>query len=149
MECGSVVWSPYGARNIDKLECIQRRGAKFILGKRNFTCDQGLKCLSLLSLQKRHYLFDVTFLYKALNGYLNVDVFPFLNFYSQDDLYRFRHVDDYSLKTDFARMNNFKYTYFNRIVEMWNLIPLNIRLSPRLAVFKSGMKRFLMFLYVI
>ena len=67
MECGSVVWSPYGARNIDKLECIQRRGAKFILGKRNFTCDQGLKCLSLLSL-------DVTFLYKALNGYLNVDV---------------------------------------------------------------------------
>ena len=74
MECGSVVWLPYGARNIDKLECIQRRGAKFILGKRNFTCDQGLKCLSLLSLEKRHYLFDVTFLYKALNGYLNVDV---------------------------------------------------------------------------
>ena len=78
-----------------------------------------------------------------------MDVFPFLNFYSQDDLYRFRHVDDYSLKTDFARMNNFKYTYFNRIVEMWNLIPLHIRLSPCLAVFKSGMKKFLMFVYVI
>ena len=78
-----------------------------------------------------------------------MDVFPFLNFYFQDDLYRFRHVDDYSLKTDFARMNNFKYTYFNRIVEMWNLIPLNIRLPPRLAVFKSGMKKYLMFLYVI
>ena len=70
-----------------------------------------------------------------------MDVFPFLNFYSQDDLYRFRHVDDYSLKTDFARMNNFKYTYFNRIiVEMWNSIPLDTRLSPSLAVCKSGMK---------
>ena len=69
-----------------------------------------------------------------------MDVFPFLNFCSQDDPYRFRHVDDYSLKTDFARMNNFKYTYFNRIVEMWNSIPLDIRLSPSLAVSKSGMK---------
>ena len=67
---------------------IQRRGTKFILGKRNFTHDKRPKCLHLLSLEKKRYLFDVTFLYKALNGYLNVDVFPFLNFYSQDDPYR-------------------------------------------------------------
>ena len=69
-------------------------GNKFILGKRNFTYDERLKCLNLLSLEKRRYLFYVTFLYKALNGYLNVDVSPFLNFYFQDDPYRFRNVDD-------------------------------------------------------
>ena len=37
-------------------------------------------------------------------------------------------------------MTNFKYTHFNGIVEMWNSIPLDIRLSPSLAVFKSEMK---------
>ena len=137
------MWPPYTTRNIDKLEHIQRRGTKFILGKRNFTYDERLKCLNLLSLEKRHYLFDVTFLYKALYGYLNVDVSLFLNFYSQDDPYRLRHVDDYSLKMNFVRTTNFKYTYFNIIVEMWNSIPLDIRLSPSLAVFKSGMKKFL------
>ena len=100
--------------------------------------------LQVPSLEKRRYLFDVTFLYKALNGYLNVDVSPFLNFYSQDDRYRFRHVDDYSLKMNFARTTIFKHTYFNRIVEMWNSIPLDIRLSPSLAAFKLGMKKFLM-----
>ena len=94
-----------------KLECIQRRGTKFILGKWNLSYEERLKCLNLLSLEKRCYLFDVTFLYKALNGYLNVDVSPFLNFYSQDDRYRFRHVDDYSLKTNFARMTIFKRVY--------------------------------------
>ena len=73
-----------------------------------------------------------------------MDVSPFLNFYSQDDRYRFRHVDDYSLKTNFARTTIFKYTYFNRIVEMWNSIPLDIRLSPSLTAFKLGMKKFLM-----
>ena len=54
-----------------------------------------------------------------------MDVFPFLNFYSQDDPYRFRHVDDYSLKTNFAGTTN--------------SIPLDIKLSPSLAAFKSGM----------
>ena len=43
----------------------------------------------------------------------------------------------------FARTTNFKYTYFDRIVEMWNAIPLDIRLSPSCAVFKSGVKKFL------
>ena len=143
MEYGSVVWSPYTAGSVDKLERIQRRGTKFIFGKRNFTRDERLKCLNLLSLEKSRYLFGITFLYKALNGYLNMDVCPFLNFYSQDNLYRFRHVDDYSLKTNFVRTTNFKYTYFNRIIEMWNSIPLDVRLSPSLAVFKSGMKKFL------
>ena len=102
------MWSPYTARNIDKLERIQRRGTKFILGKRNFTYDERLKCFNFLSLEKTCSLFDVTFLYKALNGYLKVDVPLFLNTYSQDDRYRFRRVDDYSLKTNFARTTNFK-----------------------------------------
>ena len=33
VEYGSVVWSPYTSRNIDKLERIQRRGTKFIMLK--------------------------------------------------------------------------------------------------------------------
>ena len=109
------MWSPYIARNIDKLERIQSRETKVILGKKNFTYDKRLKCLNLLSLERRRYLFYVIFLYNALNGYLNVDVSPFLNFYSQDDPYRCRQVDGYSSKTNFARTTYFKYTYFNRM----------------------------------
>ena len=56
-----------------------------------------------------------------------MDVFSFLNFYSQDDAHRFREIDDYFLKTNFARTTTFKNTYFNRIGEMWNSIPLDIR----------------------
>ena len=50
----------------------------------------------MLSLEKRRYLFDVVFLYKVLNGYLNIELTPLLNFYSKADSYKFRHVDDYS-----------------------------------------------------
>ena len=61
----------------------------------------------MLSLEKRRYLFYVTFLYKALNGYLNIDLTPSLNFYSQADPYKFSHLDDYSLKLNFARTTKF------------------------------------------
>ena len=83
-----VVWSPYTSRNIDKLERIQRRGTKFILGQNDISYRDCLKCLNMLSLEKRRYLFDVTFLYKAFNGYLNIDLTLLLNFHSQADPYK-------------------------------------------------------------
>ena len=139
----SVVWSPYTSRNIDKLERIQRRGTKFILGQNDISYEDRLKCLNMLSLEKRRYLFDVVFLYKVLNGYLNIELTPLLNFYSKADPYKFRHVDDYSLKRNYARTTKFKNSYFNRIVEMWNSLPLEIRLAPNLEVFKSKLKKFI------
>lgn len=139
LEYGSVVWSPYTSRNIDKLERIQRRGTKFISGKDDISYDDRLKCLSMPSLEKRRYAFDVTFLYKALNGYLNLDSVS--EFLFQTDPYRFRHVDDYSLKSKFARTTTFKHSYFYRIVGIWNSLPFEVRLAPSLAAFKLGVKR--------
>ena len=65
-------------------ERIQRRGTKFklILGQYDISYKDRLKCLNMLPLEKRRYFFDVTFLYKALNG-----LTPLLNFYSQADPY--------------------------------------------------------------
>ena len=84
-------------------------------------------------------------MYKALNGYLNIDLTPLLNIYFQADPYKFRDVDDYSLKLNFARTTNFKYSYFNRIVQILNALPLEIRLAPDLeAIFKSNAKQILM-----
>ena len=81
LEYGSVVWSPYTSRNIDKLERIQRKGTKFILGQNDISCEDRLKCLNMLSLEKRRYLFDVVFLYKALNGYLNIELTEYSEFH--------------------------------------------------------------------
>lgn len=69
-----------------------------MLEQNDISYEDRLKCLNKLSLEKRRYLSDVTFLYKAFNGYLNIDLTPLLDFYSQADPYKFRHVDDYSLQ---------------------------------------------------
>ena len=126
LEYCSVVWSPFTKRNIDKLERIQRRATKFIL-KSNDQYDILLRELNLLTLEQRRFLFDVTFLFKALNGYMDVDFSQFLDFYCQEDRYSFRHFDNRSLKKRFARTNVLKNSFFHRMVDKWNILPYEIR----------------------
>ena len=75
LEYCTVVWSPQTARNINKLEKIQTRATKFIL-KTDDDYDTRRKQLNLLSLEDRRFLFDVLFLYKDLNGYISIYIYP-------------------------------------------------------------------------
>ena len=75
LEYCTVVWSPQTARNINKLEKIQRRATTFIL-KTDDDHDTRRKQLNLLSLEDRRFLFDVLFLYKVLNGYISIYIYP-------------------------------------------------------------------------
>ena len=85
-----VLWSPHTSRKISKLEGIQRRATKFIL-KTNDDYEQRRKSqLNLLSLEQRRFLFDVLFLYKALNGFINIDLFTYVQFFSDSVRYPLR-----------------------------------------------------------
>lgn len=75
-----VAWSPFTKRNIDKLERIQHiMATKFIL-KSNEPYEAQLSKFKLLTIERRHFLFDVTFLFTALSGYTHVDFSQFLDF---------------------------------------------------------------------
>ena len=130
-------------RNIDKLERIQRRATKFIL-KSNDQYDIRLRELNLLTLEQRRFLFDVTFLFKALNGYMDVDFSQFLDFYCQEDHYLFRHFDHRSLKKRLARTIVLKNSFFHRIVDKWNILPYEIRSASNVCIFKSKVMKFLL-----
>ena len=124
-------------KSTDKLGRIQRRAEKSIIGNKNVSCEDRVKYLNIL--EKERYFFDVTFLCKGLNGHLNLDLSTLLNCYSQAlDPYNFRRDDDYSLKSNLFRISKCKYNNFNRIVKIWNSIPLQVRLTPSLGAFKFG-----------
>ena len=108
LEYCSVVWSPFTKRNIDKLERI----------KSNDQYDIRLSKLKLLTLEQRRFLFGVTFLFKALSGYMNGYFSPFLDFYFREDHYSFRHFDNRSLKKRFARTT----VLFSCSVLSWNKV---------------------------
>ena len=141
LEYCSVVWCPFTKRNVNKLERIQRRATRFIL-KSNEPYDVRLSKLNLLTLEQRRFIVDVTFLFKALNGHLDVDFSQFLDFYNQDGRYSLRHFDTKSLKKKYARTNTLKYSYFYRIVDEWNSLPLEVRSACSVDLFKSKVIEF-------
>ena len=55
------------------------------------------------TLKQRSVTADVTFLYKASNGYLNTDVTKYLKLYLENDRYIVRGCDGIGLKKNGAR----------------------------------------------
>ena len=65
-------------------------------------------------------------------------------FYSNCEYYSFRHRDHLMLKKQHARTNNPKYSYFSRIVDSWNILPVDIRTAHCTGSFKFNAKNFFM-----
>ena len=130
------MWSLHTSRYISKLERIQRRATKFIL-KINDDYEQRRKKLNLLSLEHTRFLFNVLSLYKALNGYINIYLSTYVQFFSDSDRY------PCTLKKNYARTNTFNFSIFRRIVDMWSTLPLPIHQATTIASFKKGVREFL------
>ena len=94
------MWSPhtFGANS------AKGNYSKFIL-KTMMITNNGEKNLDLLSLEKRRFLFDVLFPYKALDGYINIDLCIYVQFFSDSDRYLLRGKDECTLKKNYARTN--------------------------------------------
>ena len=135
LEYCSVVRSPYTKTNTDKLERVQRRAIKLIL-KSDDPYDIRLKKLNIMLLEKRRSLADVTFLYKVLNGNIDIDISKIIDFHSEADRFSLRAKDSLTLKKKYARTNVLKYSFFHRITDQWNHLPLDIRVSDNVNVFK-------------
>ena len=91
---------------------MQRRATKFIL-KTADDYEVRFSNLNPLSLEHRRFLFDVLFfIYKALNGYINIDMSRCVQFYSDTARYPLRGKDSLTLKKNYARTNKFKFSVF-------------------------------------
>ena len=60
------------------------------------------------------------FLYKVLHGCINLDPSTYVQFFSDSDRYLLRGKDEYALKKNYATTDTFKFSFFSRIVGMWN-----------------------------
>ena len=86
---------------------------------------------------------DVTFLYKVLNGNIDIDISRIIEFHSEADWFSLRSTDFLTLMKKYARTNILKYSFFHRIIDQWNQLPLDIRVSDDVNIFKTRVKKFL------
>ena len=135
-----MVWDPYQQREIDKLEYVQRRAARFI--KQDYRYRQPgsiakmLKDLNLPSLQDRRRGKRLIFLYKIAAGLIPaIPAEPFLtpvrnkrqikitsrsDFTSSNIIRRFARNNSHCFSLGSAKTDTYRDSFFVRTVSDWN-----------------------------
>ena len=135
LEYASTAWSPYTMKNINKLENVQRRAARWVLG--NYTygpnahlTEQIANQLRWQSLQHRRAISDLCMLYKIRNSIVNIK-FPSTVQQHHRDASKYQNIQA-------NHSEAYKYGFYCRSVRLWNQLPIGVRESPSIESFRSG-----------
>ena len=138
VEYASTVWDPYTRQQIDEIEKVQRRGARFVMGDYEPTASVTtmIDDLKWESLQSRRERARLTMMYKIKNNQVAV---------TNPDLVkpirtsRYQNEDCY---IPISTTKNFrKFSFFPRTITAWNSLPNEIKSAPTLDSFTNHLSR--------
>ena len=133
LECNSQVWSPHLIRDINKIERVQRNFTKTLSGlQTDVSYAQRLIELQIESLEQRRIFNDLCFLFKMVNGLVDMEIGHFFCFNNNNTRgHRFK------LSVQYSRLNCRKFFFANRTVPIWNNLPSNVVESINVKIFKT------------
>jgi hypothetical protein len=159
IEYASIIWDPFLKKDIDKLENIQRLGARFIMNdyksrKPGCVTDM-LTSLKLDSLQDRRTYNRLVMLYKIAGGMVPaVDPDKYLTQKVEGRLIKPKRFSDCettniirvanntrSFKTINAQTNQFKNSFFVKTLEDWNHLEDSVVHAVTIGGFKSALQK--------
>ena len=134
LEYSSSVWDPHLQKDIQKIEKIQRRGARFVTGSygRESSVTTMLKDLQWDELSNRRRTSRLAMMYKIIHGLVAIPSEDLLE--PNTGRTRSKHgFRQYRCNT-----NIFKYSYIPRTIIDWNNLPINAKTAITLEEFKSS-----------
>ena len=134
VEYCSVVWDPWQKQQINKIEMIQRRAARYTLNQYSYQSSVSamLQHLCWPTLQQRRNLASVTMLCKLQHQLVSISKSHYLV-----------PSRDHKFIQPFSPTNYHLYSFFPRTIRLWNSLPNQVANSPDLDAFKSGAQSFL------
>ena len=138
----SSIWRPTTVTLTKKIEGIQKRALKWILGEEslhyssNKTYYGKCKEMNILPMAYRFQLTDLILLHKVIHSYIPMELPSYISFFDGASRLRFCHFDRLTLvsaiipstTTSQSRTTNvFANSFFYRVHLLWNKLPLEIR----------------------
>ncbi len=133
-------WSPHLAKDIAKLEAVQRRSTKMIPSLRHESCEESLAQLNLFSLEKRRLRGKLIECFRILKGFTNVDA---NRLFLIDDSSRTRS-NGVKLKCKQLHLDCTKLFFTNDVVREWNKLPPSVVQCNAINSFKNKLDHHLL-----
>ena len=149
LEFAETVWNPYFKKDIEKLEEIQQRAARLVptLKKREYV--DRLNKLRLTTLETRRKRGDLIQFYKILNGLDHVQWKnrPERILIGESPVASNLRRGGICFRREPANICTSRNEFFlNRVIPLWNELPLKIREAKTLNSFKAGLDNWKLFI---
>ena len=133
------VWDPYLQKDINSLERVQRKAARFCTNGYHPTASvtDMTQELGWQALEQRRTFFRLTLLYKMINDLLDIDVDFYLSRHNES---RTRGSHNFKYMQYRTTKKAYFYSYFSRTIGEWNALAATIVEADSLARFQFGLR---------
>ena len=136
LEYASASWDPYLVGDIQQLEKVQRRAARFVFRDYKYTTSVTglLERLEWPLLSTRRTNSRLTLFYKAVHDQAGISLH-----HLQKPLRNTRSADDTTFIALSARKNPYLFSFFPRTITDWNQLSREQRLKPSVNSFRQSL----------
>ena len=141
LEYASIVWSPHTDKNIESIEMVQRRAARWVSNHYS-SYDSVTTMLSNLgwrSLEYRRYDSRLAMFYKIQYGLVVVQILSY--FERPKRITRHSQYNPLGFRQVFARTDSYRCSFYPMTIVLWNRLPSEIVLLPDLDSFKREVSK--------
>ena len=135
LEYASPVWDPHTKQNIDQIEKVQRRAARYVSNcyHRTSSVTTLLQTLGWRTLATRRQEARLILFYKIVHGFVNISPPDYLLPFTRPS--RLHHM--HAFQIPHSSSDYHLYSFFPWTIRTWNSLPAEIVSQPSLDFFKE------------